>query len=193
PRTPAGFGFVQETLALEPAQERAGREDELRDGRGQDMVAAPKPLPHLRQSALPLLLRGLLRVRDSIVDFQPLECRGLFRMQSEFSDLFAEEVAFFRMIVETACLHLFGPAFDFFRRFLFAALIELLDHLLITRALLDLRFEILTLHAFEAEQHVIKRTIEMIFADVPRHERAAFVDGAAKNGVASHSNARSAG
>ena len=96
------------------------------------------------------------------------------------------------MIVETACFHLFGPAFDFFRHFLFAALIEPLDHLLITRALLDLRFEIGAVHAFETKEHVIKRTIEMIFADVPCHERAAFVDGAAKNGVAANSNVRTA-
>jgi hypothetical protein len=30
----------------------------------------------------------------------------------------------------------------------------------------------------------------MIFANVPRHERAAFVDRSAKNGIAANSNAR---
>jgi len=55
-----------------------------------------------------------------------------------------------------------------------------------------LSFEIVALHNFETEEHVIERTSEMIFVDVPRHERAAFVDGAPKNGVAADSNARTA-
>src|SRR5436309_7531876 len=136
--------------------------------------------------------RGFLRVTDSIVDLQPLECCRLRRIEAEFPGLLAEEFAFFRMIVETARLDFFSPPFDFLRRFLFAACIKPLDHLLVTRALLDLRFEILTLHAFEAEQHVIERAIKMVLANLPRYMRSAFVDGAAKNGVASHSNAGAA-
>ena len=93
------------------------------------------------------------------------------------------------MIVETACLYLFSPTFDFLRRSLFAVCIKPFDHLLVACALLDLRFEILTLHAFEAEQHVIERAIEVVLSDVPGHERAAFVDRAPENRVAAHSNA----
>src|SRR5207302_6926480 len=107
-------------------------------------------------------------------------------------NLFAEELALFRMIIQAAWLGLFGPTSNFRRRFLFSALIEPINHLLIAGALLDLGFEIFTLHAFETKKHVIEGTIEVIFADVPGHERAAFVDGAAKNGIASDSNARAA-
>src|SRR5207249_779819 len=134
--------------------------------------------------------RSFLRVTDFIVDLQPLECCRLRRIEAEFPGLFAEEFAFFRMIVETARLDFFSPPFDFLRRFLFAARVKPLDHLLVTRALLDLRFEILALHALETEQHVIERTIEVVFADLPRHQRAAFIDGASKNGEAADSNAR---
>ncbi len=54
-------------------------------------------------------LRRLLRVRDSIVDFKPLERCCLCRIEPEFFDLFAEELALFRMVVEAAGLNLFGP------------------------------------------------------------------------------------
>ena len=94
------------------------------------------------------------------------------------------------MVVETTRLYLLDPTFDFPRRFLFAAWIEPFDHLLVARALLNLGFEIVILHTFETEQHIIERTIEMMFADVPRHERAAFIDGAAKDGIAAYSNTR---
>jgi hypothetical protein len=66
-------------------------------------------------------LRSFLRVTDAIVDLQPLERCGLCRIEPEFPDRFAEEFAFFRMVVETACLYLFGPSSDFLRRFLLAA------------------------------------------------------------------------
>src|SRR5436190_2104168 len=63
------------------------------------------------------------------------------------------------------------------------------NHFLIARALLDLRLEIIAFHAFEAKEHVIHRTIEMIFPDIARHESAAFVDRASKNRVATDPNA----
>src|SRR6266480_4171867 len=141
---------------------------------------------------MPHKSRGFLRVGDSIVDFQPLEGCRLRRIEPEFLDLFAEELALFRVIIETACLDLFGPTFDFLRRFLFAALIEPLDYFLVARALLDLRFEIVAFHAFETKEHVIQRTIEVIFPDIARHESAAFVDRASKNRVAADPNARTA-
>jgi len=58
-----------------------------------------------------------------VIDLQPFECCGLRRIEPEFPGLIAEKLAFFRMIVETACLYLFSPTFDFLRRFFPAALI----------------------------------------------------------------------
>ena len=80
------------------------------------------------------------------------------------------------------------PALDFFLRFLFAISVKPFNHFLIARALLDLRLEIIAFHAFEAKEHVIHRTIEMIFPDIARHESAAFVDRASKNRVAADPN-----
>ena len=71
-------------------------------------------------------------------------------------------------------------------------LIEPFDDLLIACSLLDLRFEIISPYAFESEEHVIERTIEMIFADVPRHQCPALVDRAAKNRVTPDANTRTA-
>jgi hypothetical protein len=123
---------------------------------------------HMRSHLLRRDLRCLLRVRDSIVDFQPLECRGLDRIEVELLGLLAKEIARLRIVVETAGLHLFGPSSDFLRRFRLAALIEPFDNLLVACSLLDLRFEIISPYAFESEKHVIERTIEVILADIPR-------------------------
>jgi hypothetical protein len=132
----------------------------------------------------------LPRVRNSIVDLQPLERRRLRRIEPKFLALFDKELVLFQIVVETAGLHFFAPAFDLRRCFLLAASVEPFNHLLVARALLDLRFEISAFYAFEAEERAIQRTIEMIFPDVPRYERPAFIDCAAKNGVTAHANAR---
>jgi hypothetical protein len=137
-------------------------------------------------------LRSSLGVRDSIVHFQPLERCRLRRIESEFLDLFAEEVALFRMVVETACLHFVSPGFDFLRRFLFAVLVEAFHDFLIACALFNLRFEIVAFHSFETEEHIIERTIEVILADISRYQRAAFIDCAAKNCVTANANPRTA-
>jgi hypothetical protein len=87
-------------------------------------------------------LRGLLLIRDFIVHFQPLERCRFRRIQSEFLDLFAEELLLFWVIVEAACLDLVSPASDFLRSFLFARLVEPFDYFLVASALFDLLFEI---------------------------------------------------
>jgi len=51
-----------------------------------------------------------------------------------------------------------------------------------------LGFEIVTLHALETEQHVIERAIKVIFTDVPRYERAAFIDRSPENCIAADAN-----
>jgi hypothetical protein len=87
-------------------------------------------------------------------------------------------------------LHFVAPPLDLSWGFLFAASVKPFDYFLVACALLDLRFEIVAFHSFETKKHVIERTIEMIFANVPSHERAAFVDRSAKYGIAANSNVR---
>jgi hypothetical protein len=137
-------------------------------------------------------LRRLPRVRNSIVNFQPVERRCLGRIQPKLFAFCDEIVVLLQIVVETAGFNPLAPALDFRPCFLLAASVEPFNHLLIARALLDLRSEIVALHTFETKEHAIQRTIEMIFPDVPRYERPAFVDGAAKNGVAAHANTRTA-
>jgi hypothetical protein len=128
----------------------------------------------------------------SVIDFEPLECRRLCRIESEFFAFLGEEIALFWVAVKTASLHLFGPAFGFLWSFLLAACIEPFDHLLVACALLDLRFEIVARYALEPEEHVVERAIEVVFADIPRHERATFINRASKNCIAANANARTA-
>ena len=125
-----------------------------------------------------------------VIDLQPLERCGLRRIEPEFPDRFAEEFALFRMVVETARLYLFGPPSYFRWRLFLAALIEPLDYLLVACALLDLRFEIVALHALETEKHVIERTIEMIFPDIPGDQGATFINSAAEDCVTADPDSR---
>ena len=81
---------------------------------------------------------------------------------------------------------------DLIRRLFLAVLIEPLRHLLIARAVLDLRLEVVALHPFESKEHVIERTIEMIFANISRDQRATFVDRPSENGVTANANTRTA-
>src|SRR5262249_26082786 len=137
-------------------------------------------------------LGRFLGVAHAVVDFEPGKRSRLCWIEPDLLCPFDEEVTFFWIVVEAAFFHPIGPAFDFVRRFLCAVAIEPIDYLLIARAVFDLRSEILALHTFKTEQGVIERTIEMVFADVARHERAAFVDRAAKNRVTANPNARTA-
>ena len=105
--------------------------------------------------------RSLLRVRDSIVDFQSLERCGLRRIEAEFLPLFAEEVTLFWMVVETACLHFFSPMFDFLRRF-FSRRFDLAIRPSPDR-LRPVRFalEILSLHAFDKQARFFRNFMPM--------------------------------
>src|SRR6266542_1232954 len=78
--------------------------------------------PYLSQ-----FLRRLLCVRDSIVDFEPIERRRFLRIKPEFLGLFDEDLVLLQIVVKTAGFHLFTPAFDFRWGFLFAGLGEPLD------------------------------------------------------------------
>ena len=106
-------------------------------------------------------LRGLLLIRDFIVRFQPLERCRFRRIESEFLDLFAEEILLFRMIVEAACLNLVSPAFDFLRRFFFRrfdlAIRTSPDRLRPVRFAL----EILSPHAFDKEARFFRNFMPM--------------------------------
>src|SRR5205823_14879760 len=108
-----------------------------------------------------------LPVGDFVVQFQPLERCGLGWIEPEFSGLLAEEIALFRIVVESVHFHFLAPACDFFRPFLFAIAVEPFNHFLIARSVFNLGFEIVTLHALETEQRVIERAIKVIFTDVP--------------------------
>src|SRR6266478_997215 len=132
------------------------------------------------------------RVRDLVIHLQPLEQGRLRRIKAERLYLFGKPIAPLRIVMRPGCYDLVAPAFDFFLRFLFAISVKPFNHFLITRPLLDLRLEIVAFYALKAKEHVIDWAIEMIFADVPSHERAAFVNRASKNRVTTNPNARTA-
>ena len=123
-----------------------------------------------------------------IVGFEPLERCGLCRIEPELLGLFAEEIALFRVVVEAAGLRLDSSARDFLGRFLFAIAVEPFDDFLIARSVFNLGFEIVPFNALETEQRVIERAIKVIFTDVSRYERAAFIDRSPENCIAADAN-----
>src|SRR5207247_10401051 len=74
-------------------------------------------------------LRRLLRVRNSVVYLQPVECCGLFGIQPEFLGFFDEELALFQVVVDTAGFDLFAQALAFRWRFRLSDSIVPLDPL----------------------------------------------------------------
>src|SRR5439155_195636 len=80
----------------------------------------------------------------------------------------------------------------FFFAFRSAVAIDPFRNFVIACAGLDESFEIIALNALETEEHVIERTIEMVFADVAPKQRTAFIDRAPQNGVAAHPRFRTA-
>ncbi len=68
-----------------------------------------------------------------------------------------------------------------------------INHVRVGRVRLHLCLEIVSRHALEAEEHVIQRTIEMVFADIAGEECAAFIRGARENCVPAEAGARAAG
>src|SRR5207244_5963768 len=137
-------------------------------------------------------LGRFLGVAGFVVRFEPIERGRLRRIESELLTFFGEILALLRIVVETGGFHFVAPAFDFLRRFLFAVCVEPFRHLLVACAVLDLRFEIGALYSLESEERVVERTIEMVFANIARHERAALVDRAPENGVTANPDPRPA-
>jgi hypothetical protein len=85
---------------------------------------APRPLPHLRRSVLPLLLRCLPGVENSIINFQPFEQRCLGGIEPEGFYLFDKPIAPFRVVVRIKGLSFVAPTFDFVLRFPFAVSVK---------------------------------------------------------------------
>src|SRR6267143_939538 len=79
-----------------------------------------------------------------------MEQRRVRRVEPERFDLFGEPIAPLWIIVWVDRLDFVTPAFDFFRRFLLAVLIQPFRHLLVAGAFLDLRFEIVATDAVAA-------------------------------------------
>src|ERR1700736_6707425 len=111
-----------------------------------------------------LALRRFL-VAHPVVNFEPIEQCRLSWIEPERFHLLDEPVAPLRIIVGICRRDLVAPAFDFIRRFLLAIGIQPLRHLLVARAALDLRLEIRAFYSLKPEEHIIERTIEMVFAD----------------------------
>src|SRR5581483_11118533 len=136
------------------------------------------------------LLRCAALGGELVIQFEPLEGRRFRRIESKFPDLFAEEIALFRMMIQTACLYLVRPTLDFLWRFWFAILFQPFHYFLVAGALLDLRFKVLATHTFEAEKHVIQRAVKVVVADVSGHQGTAFINGASEDRIAANADAR---
>ena len=137
------------------------------------------------------MLRCLF-VTHSVVGLQPIEhwCRP--RIETERFQLLDVPVAFLRIVVIILFHHFLTPGSLFFCAFRNAVAIEPFGNVLIAGAGFDERLEVVALNALEPKEHVIERTIKMVFADVPPKQRTAFVDRAPQNGVTADPRFRTA-
>ncbi len=65
-------------------------------------------------------------------------------------------------------------------------------HFLVAFAFGDLGLEVVAGHAFPAEKHVIEGAIKMIFADIARQQRAAFIERPSEDDITAHPGLRAA-
>src|SRR2546423_5695395 len=134
-----------------------------------------------------------MSVARFVVSVEPIKKRRLLRIQAERLRLLHKPVPALRVVVRTGGFDFVAPAPDFVRAALFASLIEPFSDLLVARAVLELSFEIGAFHPFEAEKHVIQRTIEMVLSDVTGNQRPTFVNGPPQDDITAYADPGAAG
>src|SRR5438067_5414184 len=141
------------------------------------------------------LIRRKLRrffVAHLVVGLQPIEQWCRFRIEAQRLQLLDVPIAFLRVVVRILFRHILIPSALFLFAFWSAVAIDPFRNFVIARAGLDESFEIIALNTLETEEHVIERTIEMVFADVAPKQRPTFIDRAAQNDVTAHTRFRTA-
>src|SRR5437660_5965802 len=141
------------------------------------------------------LIRRKLRrvfVAHLVVGLQPIKQWCRFWIEAERFQLLDVPVAFLRIVIRICLQHFLTPDSLFLLAFRRPAAIDPFRDFIIARSGLDERFEIIALNALEPEEHVIERTIEMVFADIAPKQRPTFIDRAAQNDVTAHTRFRTA-
>src|SRR5438067_11755517 len=141
------------------------------------------------------LIRRKLRrffVAHFVVGLQPIEQWCRFRIETERVQLLDVPIAFLWVVVRILFHYFLTPGTLFFFAFRSAVAINPCRDFGIACAGLDECLEIIALNALETEEHVIERTIEMVFADIAPKQRTAFIDRASQNGVTAHPRFRTA-
>src|SRR6478736_6357374 len=122
-------------------------------------------------------------VAHFVVGLQPIEQWCRFWIEAERFQLLDVPVAFLRIVVIIYLQHFLTPGALFLLAFRSPAAMDPFRDFIIARAGLDERFEIIALNALETKEHVIERTIEMVFADIAPKQRPTFIVRAAQNDI----------
>src|ERR1017187_3063730 len=115
---------------------------------------------------LPASISSDRKKSTTVVCFKPVERGALLRVQSELLAFFGEVSALFRIFHHAAGFHFIGPGLDFSRRFLGAVGQQPAADILIIFCGLNGGLELPAVDALETEEHVVQRTIVMIFAQL---------------------------
>jgi hypothetical protein len=118
----------------------------------------------------------------AVVLVEPVERRARFRIQSELGTILNEVGALFWVIHHAFSLNSVRPGLDLSRRPLCAVGLQPIPDLFISFRSSNDCFELLAIDSLEAEEHVVQRTIVMIFTERPGQAGAAFVNGPTRDG-----------
>ena len=122
---------------------------------------------------------GLADKADAVVGFEPIE-RGVgFWIEHELGAALNEVGATLRIFHRTAGFHFIRPCFDFGGRFRLAVGLQPDADVFIIFGGLNGGLKLLAVDSLETEEHVVQRTIVMIFAQRACQAGAAFVNGTA--------------
>ena len=122
--------------------------------------------------------------------FEPVEPRARFRIQSELGAVLNEVSALFWILHRAVSFHCIRPSLDLSRCPFCAVGLQPAPDLFICLRNSNGRFELFSIDSLEAEQHVVQRTIVMIFTERSSQAGAAFVHGPARDGESADAFAR---
>ncbi len=129
----------------------------------------------------------------AIVGIEPVERGARLGIDPNLLAVLNEECPTLRIFAHAAGFQAIRPRLDFHSRFWRAVRLQPGADLLIIRRGRNRRCELLFGNALEAEEHIVQRTIVMIFPKFSRQIGAAFVNGPSRNDKSVNAFARAVG
>jgi hypothetical protein len=141
----------------------------------------------------PLFELGSLFERRHVVSLQKVEKRRALGLEAKLGAFSREPFFPLGIFIREVGLDAGAPRLDFINRLLLAVAVEPINQLLVRGAGRKQGLYIISLDTFEAKQHLIEGTSEVVFSDHPVQGGSPFVSHACRQCVIAQASAGAAG